>query len=87
MDIPQWNNEWDPPDPLKGRRGWSAHRYVSAGILALLAAFSVVLMTPYFVLPALARRHRQEAELDRQHKTLQEAIGAANHFHEDPPRE
>jgi hypothetical protein len=80
MNIPRWNSDWDPPDPLKGRRGWAAHHYATAGVAALLVVFVLVVVLPFVLLPAMARAQRRETELDRQHNAVQEAIGAAHSF-------
>lgn len=74
MDLSQWNNEWDPPDPLKGRRGWARHHYVARGVFALLLLGATALLIP-------AALHLRRAEVilerawERQWKAHCEEIG------------
>lgn len=72
MTFRKWNSEWEKPDPLRGRRGWSRHHYAAVGVAAavLLAAFAVI---P----PAVVRARQEEAALDRGYKELHEVMGAA----------
>lgn len=75
MTMPQWNSEWEKPDPLRNRRGWCRHHYAAIGTAAILLviAFGVAV-------PAVCRARQQEAEVDRTYKQLQAAfvVGASD---------
>jgi hypothetical protein len=32
MTLPMWNSDWEKPDPLRGKRGWTFPDYVNIGI-------------------------------------------------------
>jgi len=57
MTIPEWNTEWEKPDPLRGKRGWSGGHYVSVGIAVILFVAALSLLVPAVV---KARGNRDE---------------------------
>jgi len=56
MPLPQWNSEWDKPDPLRGRPGWSGRHYIRAAITAAL----LLLLGFGLVLPVISHARRAE---------------------------
>ncbi|WP_171473774.1 hypothetical protein [Frigoriglobus tundricola] len=70
MTLPKWNSDWEQPDPLRGKRGWSRRHYAALGVAAalLFATFAVLA-------PAIVRARQKEATLDRAYKDLEAAMG------------
>jgi hypothetical protein len=60
MTIPKWNEEWEKPDPLRGKRGWCRHQYATAGGAAvlLIAAFGLLV-------PAVPKARETERDTGR----------------------
>jgi hypothetical protein len=49
MAFPTWNPDWEKPDPLRGKLGWTFPDYVNLGIAVVLAVITIgVLMPPVF---------------------------------------
>jgi hypothetical protein len=38
MALPTWNQDWEKPDPLRGKPGWTFPDYVNIVIALVLAA-------------------------------------------------
>jgi hypothetical protein len=74
VDLPRWNNEWDPQDLLKGRRAWAMHHYVGAGVFALL-----LLSVAGLAIPAIVHLRQTATKLkgtwERTTKAREEEIG------------
>jgi hypothetical protein len=71
--LPQWNNEWDPTDPLRGKRGWAFHHYVS-----LVAGLAVLAATLWLVWPVAAKSRQRAEQLDQDLRQLHEVMEKAN---------
>ena len=69
MTLPKWNVEWEKPDPLRGKRGWSRHHYVTVGgaVLLLVAALG-------FLPPPVAKVRSAEQRLDQVGKQFRKAL-------------
>jgi hypothetical protein len=67
MKVPEWNCEWEKPDPLRGRLGWERHHYATFGV-------SVVLLVTAFglAIPDLLRARQDKINLNRDY-LLQQA--------------
>lgn len=63
MTLPSWNDEWEKPDRLKGKRGWTLPDYVNIGVAAFIVANAFAL-----VVPAVARGRETESFVARQDK-------------------
>jgi hypothetical protein len=47
MAFPTWNPDWEKPDPLRGKLGWTFPDYVNLGLAVVLAVIAIgVLMPP-----------------------------------------
>jgi hypothetical protein len=46
MPLPAWNDDWEKPNLLRGRRGWAWSHYASLGVGAALAAVALGLSVP-----------------------------------------
>jgi hypothetical protein len=53
MAVPAWNDEWERPDPLQGRRGWARHHYANGLVVAVL-----VILALGMLLPVIAKSRR-----------------------------
>jgi hypothetical protein len=73
MTLPQWNSEWEKPDPLRGAQGWSGHHFVTVGAAVVLVLFAIGL-----VLPAVWKARLQERDLDQAWKKLMESMADAS---------
>jgi hypothetical protein len=70
MDLPRWNNEWDPPDPLKGRLGWSRRHYVTGMMFMIVLAGLAGIAIP-FVLQCWNLENRLDRERGHQSEYLE----------------
>jgi hypothetical protein len=46
MAFPTWNPDWEKPDPLRGKSGWTFRDYVNLGVAVGLAVIAIVLVMP-----------------------------------------
>jgi hypothetical protein len=58
MTIPVWNSDWEKPDPLRGKRGWTLPDYVNIGV-----AVGLVVVASGLLLPAAARSRVTDSRL------------------------
>jgi hypothetical protein len=72
MSIPQWNSEWEKPDPLRGARGWSGHHYATVG-----AAVALLITSVGMLMPAVPRARYKERDVDRAWEQLNDAFARA----------
>ena len=81
MSLPKWNNEWDPPDQLRGKLGWSSRHDANAALVVGVLAVVALLVAPG-TLPALVRHTRKEVEMERTFERVQQAVaeGAVGTF-------
>jgi hypothetical protein len=56
MTLPRWNDDWEKPDPLRGKRGWTGPDYVNISV-----AVGLVVIAFGLLVPALARIHDTES--------------------------
>jgi hypothetical protein len=54
VDLPQWNPEWNRPDPLKGRPGWEPRHSMALAVWAALLIGVTGLAVPAVVKCRLA---------------------------------
>ncbi len=71
--LPRWNNDWDPPDPLRGKQGWALRHYVriGVGIVVLAVVLPVVLL-------ATNKPRKKAEEMNNTYREVQEAIERAS---------
>lgn len=69
MTLPKWNDEWEKPDPLRGRRGWQRHHYATACVAAILFAVSLTLF-----FPAVVNARFKQHKLDREYEQFAEVL-------------
>ena len=86
MTIPQWNSEWEKPDPLRGRLGWSPHHYAAVGVAVVLFVTALGVLVP-----AVPKARQKEYEVDRGYDQLRIAlaegtVGASTRETIDTPR-
>jgi hypothetical protein len=88
MTLPRWNDDWEKPDPLRGKRGWACLQYINMGIAVAhctrLAGMTNDEASKHLrcpkgtILSRLARaRERLRARLARRGLTLSAGIFAA----------
>jgi hypothetical protein len=78
LDMPRWNDEWDPPDPLKGRPGWGRHHYATFTVTALLLAIvAIVALHAYHQYRWVKAMEYQAWQ--RQMEARKEAVGKTTH--------
>lgn len=58
--VAKWNSEWEKPDPLRGKRGWSQRHYTAVGVSVILFVIAVGVSAP-----AIERARQKEQELNR----------------------
>jgi hypothetical protein len=46
MTLPKWNDDWEKPDPLRGKRGWTCPDYVNIGVALGLVVTALSLLAP-----------------------------------------
>ena len=46
LPMPVWNDDWEKPDPLRGKRGWTSPDYFNLGIAAVLIVTALGLLPP-----------------------------------------
>jgi len=44
--LPTWNEVWEKPDPLRGRRGWTWPDYANIGVAVFLTVATFALLMP-----------------------------------------
>ena len=60
MTLPRWNDEWEKPDLLRGKRGWTFPDYINIGVAIVL-----VVTTFSFFLPAVLKIQEAEFRIRR----------------------
>jgi hypothetical protein len=67
MAFPMWNQDWEKPDPLRGKPGWTFPDYVNIGIAVVLAVIVLgSVMPPVLKTRDLDGRSRWENRLREQ---------------------
>jgi hypothetical protein len=66
MALPTWNADWEKPDPLRGKPGWTFPDYVNIAIAVVLVVIATGLVMP----PVLKARDLDRAS--RWKNTLRE---------------
>ncbi len=69
MALPGWNREWEKPDLLRGKRGWSLAHYLTVGVAVILLVPALGLLVP-----AVVKVRDREQRLDRLEGLLRAAI-------------
>lgn len=44
--LPQWDEEWETADPLRGKSGWEVRDYVNLAVASILIFTSIGLLVP-----------------------------------------
>jgi hypothetical protein len=69
MALPMWKDDWEKPDPFRGKGGWTFRDYVNLGMGVGLA----VALFATFVL-AVASAHRMQALVHGQNEQREEMV-------------
>ena len=56
--LPVWNDDWETPDPLRGKAGWELRDYVNIAV-----AFTLVITAIALIFPALSMAREAEARV------------------------
>jgi hypothetical protein len=46
MTLPVWNNDWEKPDRLRGKHGWTCPDYVNISAAVVLVVTALGLLVP-----------------------------------------
>jgi hypothetical protein len=49
MSLPTWNDTWEKPNPMRGRRGWAGHHYADVAVAAVMVALALGVSLPAVV--------------------------------------
>ena len=74
MSLPKWDTRWDPPDPLRGRSGWTRRHYTNLVVASTLVGLLLACAIPGVVIPAVVRAKKRQAILEKQNKLHQESF-------------
>jgi TRAP-type C4-dicarboxylate transport system permease small subunit len=56
--LPRWNEIWESPDPLRGKKGWEVRDYVNIAV-----AFGFVLMSILLLIPAISVARESQSRI------------------------
>jgi hypothetical protein len=71
--LPQWHEDWESPDPLRGKKGWEVRDYINIAVAVCLVLMSITLLVPAI---SMAR------EVERRTMVLHRMVEVQFEFHE-----
>jgi len=68
MTLPKWNERWEKPDLLKGKRGWALPDYITIAVAIVLVviSFGLSVLTNQKIRDSASRVHYLNEQQERQ---------------------